>query len=71
MNQIYHISRGYRKATIWMALEHRRCAIVTIRPDADQKTRRARYEAIAEGLKDEGITAPPYEEKDARPNTKL
>lgn len=65
MNQIYHIEKGYRKVTIWMALEQRRISVITITPDKDQKTRRARYDAIADGLKNEGITPPKFEEKDA------
>lgn len=64
MNQIYHIEKGYRKVTIWQALEQRRISVVTIVPDSDQKTRRARYDAIADGLKGEGIAPPGYMEKD-------
>ena len=65
MNQIYHIEKGYRKVTIWMAIKHQRISVVTITPDKNQKTRRARYDAIAEGLENEGIDPPEYMEKDA------
>jgi len=65
MNKIYHIAKGYRKVTIWLALEQRRCAQIEIVPDDAQKTRRQRYEAIADGLKNEGITAPQFQQADA------
>lgn len=65
MNKIFHISKGYKKATIWLAIKEQRICVVSIVPDKDQKTRRERYEAIADGLKDEGITPPKYEEKEA------
>ncbi len=65
MTAIYHISPGYTKATAWRgnSTTGRRVSVATCTPNKDL-TRRGKYAAIAEWLKDTigGVPIPAYDD---------
>jgi len=65
--QIYHISRGYRKATVWLGgrMTKSRVGVFTCTP-FKILNRYGKYQAICRFLQDMKIVCPCYREKDPK-----